>query len=229
MSQTSGGETETKDASPAPEVEVASQNAPVVNPAEDKVQLDLEDAPFLKEEPKEEEKHSEESQDNGPAVPEPKPKKKKFVIIVLAVILITVGVGGFFFFGSPTPPPPPPPQKPKPDVIVVPSKPDSKGSPDIVMDFERFIIPVGNSLSSTNFLVCKFSTVSKSPTINTEIEQKMLVLRDAVYFYLRGKSYDYLLNPDNAAEIKSDLVGILNDYLGHGKLEDVLLDSYLGH
>ncbi|MBR4741483.1 MAG: flagellar basal body-associated FliL family protein, partial [Desulfovibrio sp.] len=60
-------------------------------------------------------------------------------------------------------------------------------------------------------------------------DQKMLVLRDAVYFYLRGKSFEYLLNPDNAPEIKSDLLGILNDYLAHGKLEDVLLDSYLGH
>ncbi|MBO4334256.1 MAG: flagellar basal body-associated FliL family protein [Desulfovibrio sp.] len=229
MSQTSGEGTKTKDATVAPEVEVASQNVPAANPETDKVQLDLEDAPFLKEEPEEQEKQQEEAQESAPAVPEKKPKKKKFVIIALAAILITAGVVGFIFFGSPAPPPPPPPPKPKPDVIVVPSKPDAKSSPDIVMEFERFIIPVGNSLSSTNFLICKFSTVSKSPTINSEIEQKMLVLRDAVYFYLRGKSYEYLLNPDNATAIKSDLVGILNDYLGHGKLEDVLLDSYLGH
>ncbi|MCR5812889.1 MAG: flagellar basal body-associated FliL family protein [Desulfovibrio sp.] len=228
MSQTSGEGTEIKETTVIPEVEVASQNLPAENSAEKKVELDLEDAPFLKEEPKQEEKKEEVAKESEPAAPEKKPKKK-IVIIALGAILIVAGVIGFIFFGSPAPPPPPPPQKPKPDVIVVPSKPGGPTSPDIVMDFERFIIPVGNSLSSTNFLICKFSTVSKSPTINSEIEQKMLVLRDAVYFYLRGKSYEYLLDPDNAAAIKSDLVGILNDYLGHGKLEDVLLDSYLGH
>ncbi len=229
MSQTSGEGAGTKEATAAPEVEVASQQLPAENPQSEKVELDLEDAPFLKEEAKQEEVKEEVKEESAEPVPEKKPKRKKLLIIGLAAVLIIVGVVGFIFFGSPSPPPPPPPQKPKPDVIVVPSKPNAQSSPDIVMEFERFVIPVGNSLASTNFLICKFSTVSKSPTINSEIEQKMLVLRDAVYFYLRGKSYEYLLNPDNATAIKSDLVGILNDYLGHGKLEDVLLDSYLGH
>ena len=57
----------------------------------------------------------------------------------------------------------------------------------------------------------------------------MLVLRDAVYFYLRGKTPEYLLDAANTAEIKQDLVDILNDYLQRGKLQDVLLDSYLAH
>ena len=55
MSQTSGEGAGTKEATAAPEVEVASQQLPAENPQSEKVELDLEDAPFLKEEAKQEE------------------------------------------------------------------------------------------------------------------------------------------------------------------------------
>ena len=51
--------------------------------------------------------------------------------------------------------------------------------------------------------------------------------RDALFFYLSGKSDDYLLNPDNAVNIKRDLTSILNDYLSSGHIDDVLFESYL--
>ncbi|MCR4665684.1 MAG: flagellar basal body-associated FliL family protein [Desulfovibrio sp.] len=229
MSQRSSEPPATTKTNVAPDVAVAQSNMPAETAAEPvkKVELDIEDAPFLKEEPPEEK----EEKPTEPEKPEEPKKKKKLLFIVVgavAVVLIA-GAGWFLFGGKSKPPPPPAPEPPKPDVIVVPSKPATAVAPDIIKEFERFVVPVGTSLSATNFLICKFSTVTKNPTVNAEIEQKMLVLRDAVYFYLRGKSYEFLLNPDNATTIKKDLVGILNDYLGHGKLEDVLLDSYLGH
>lgn len=231
MSQTSGQETETREATEAPQVEVANSNVPAESPKKPaKVELDIEDAPFLKEEAPPEpepEKKEDTPQQEGAEAPKKK-SKKKLIIIVLALAIVAVGVIAFLLLSGPPAPPPPEPEAPKPDVIVVPSKPATQTSPDIVKEFERFIIPIGDALPSTKFLICQFSTVTKNPALDSEIDQKILVLRDAVYFYLRGKSYEYLLEPKNAAAIKEDLVGILNDYLGMGKLEDVLLDTYLG-
>ncbi|MBQ7739420.1 MAG: flagellar basal body-associated FliL family protein [Desulfovibrionaceae bacterium] len=236
MSQTT--ETAVQENEAAPQVEVAQEtqdNLPAEATSKNvgKVELDIDDAPFLKEEPKTEEKAEGE---NLPAEGEPdqakKKKKKKLLILIAggAVVLIALGVAAFFFLsGPPASPPPPPPEEVKPNIIVVPSKPTVQAIPDVVRDFEPFIVPVGSSTATTNFLVCKFSAVAKSPAINTEIDHKMLVLRDAVYFYLRGKPAEYLLDSANAPAVKRDLVDILNGYLQRGKLQDVLLDSYLAH
>ena len=144
------------------------------------------------------------------------------------------GAAAWFFLGrsktpAPLPKVPPKTEEKKPNVVVVPSAPKSRAGPDVIRDFDLFIVPIGTSLSDAKFLVCKFSTISKSPAVNNEIDHKMLLLRDAVFFYLNGKSADYLLDSGNAKEIKQNLVDILNDYLQRGKLEDVLLDSYLAY
>ncbi|MBQ7585414.1 MAG: flagellar basal body-associated FliL family protein [Desulfovibrionaceae bacterium] len=236
MSQDSGTETQVREEVAAPEVEVAkSDNLPAPSNNEvAKVELDIEDAPFLKNEPESAKSESEKSaEDAANQEAQAKKKKKKRLIIIGAgaVLAIVMGVVAFFLLSGPSTPPPPPPveETTKPNVVVVPSTPQVKIIPDVVRNFDLFIVPVGNSASDTKFLVCKFSTVSKSPAINSEIDHKMLVLRDAVYFYLRGKPAEYLLDSANAGEIKHDLVNILNDYLQRGKLEDVLLDNFLAY
>lgn len=234
MTQTSSETTETKNASASPAVETSTQTLPAQNKKNEKVELDIEDAPFLKEEAKQESAESEaESVEETKADDDLAKKKKKKKLMIIAggaVLLLVLGAGAAWFLlkGSPAPPPPSI-EETKPEVIVVPSKKGNAVAPDLVKDFDRFVVPVGETLSTTNFLICKFSTVTKNPGLENELDQKMILLRDSVYFYLRSKSYDFLLDPNNAEEIKKDLVAILNDYLSTGKLSDVLLDTYLGH
>ncbi len=55
----------------------------------------------------------------------------------------------------------------------------------------------------------------------------MLSLRDAIYYYLRSKESAFLMDAHNGPEIKKDLLGVLNDYMTQGNIEDILFESYL--
>lgn len=78
---------------------------------------------------------------------------------------------------------------------MVPSKPTVKTKPDYVKEFAPFLVPRDDGKSKTRFLVCKFSAVSKDAGLGKEMDQKMISLRDAMYYYLRSKSNEYLMDP----------------------------------
>lgn len=218
-------ETKVKQAAPL-DVEVGGSGAQL-----NKVELDLDDAPFLQEEkaaaapaPR---------GDSAPASPEEsapdagKGKRKKLLIIAAAaglVLLAAAAAVWWFLFRTP---PPPPPEPPKPDVVVVPSAPAAQSNPDIVKEFAPFVVPSQEAQGGTRFLVCKFSAIIKDPALGREIDQRMLSLRDAIYFYLRSKDHAFLMDARNGQQIKSDLLGVLNDYMAQGKIEDILFESYL--
>ena len=197
------------------------------DPAMAKVELDLDDAPFLKDE---QESASPAVQDGKklPAqdAPDPQTQKKKKLLVLAAgaaILLLLLGAAAWWFFLR-TPPPPPP--EIKPEVIVVPSQPADVPPADYVKKLAPFVVPRKTN-GMTRFLVCKFSTISKSPRVSGEMDHKMISLRDALFFYLCGKNDDYLLDPNNAVSIKKDLTNILNDYLSSGHIDDILFESYL--
>lgn len=219
-------ETELKAAPPKDEVQVS------LGPSlgQTKVELDLDDAPFLQ--PPEDDLPAKQ-EDNLPAEPEDqavvqaRQKKKKLLLqaagAVVGLLLILGAAAWWFFLRTP----PPAPDTLKPEVIVVPSKPTVKTKPDYVKEFAPFLVPRDDGKSKTRFLVCKFSAVSKDASLGKEMDQKMISLRDAMYYYLRSKSNEYLMDPRNGPAIKQDLASVLNDYLTQGKIEDILFESYL--
>lgn len=195
-----------------------------------KVELDLDDAPFLRAEEEATPAPVEEAINAAPdadAAEKARRKKKRLLILAgaaLGLIILLAVAAWWFFFRTP---PPPPPEAPKPDVIVVPSTPADASQPDIAAGFEPFIVPVTGADGKTNFLVCQFTAISKDQTIARELGQKIIPLRDAIYFYLRGKDANFLLDARNGAGIKSELLSVFNDYLTQGKLEDIVFESYL--
>ncbi|MBQ9453369.1 MAG: flagellar basal body-associated FliL family protein [Desulfovibrio sp.] len=201
-----------------------------------KVELDLDDAPFLKEDapPVPAEKTSENLPDEGAPssgdASDTKGKKKKillFAAIGLVVLLVAATAVWWFVLRTPPPPPPPPDEPIQPDVIVVPSAPSTPTAPtESVKELAAFVIP-RNTPQGTRFLVCKFSSLSTNPAIDAEIDHKLIPIRDALYYYLSSKTDDFLLDAANAAKVKHDLTGVLNDYITQGKVEDVLFESYL--
>ena len=151
--------------------------------------------------------------------------QQALIALTAAMIAIIVwGAAAWWFFLRT---PPPAPDALKPEVIVVPSKPTVKTKPDYIKEFAPFLVPRDDGKSKTRFLVCKFSAVSKDAGLGKEMDQKMISLRDAMYYYLRSKSNEYLMDPRNGPAIKQDLTSVLNDYLTHGKIEDILFESYL--
>lgn len=192
-----------------------------------KVELDLDDAPFLREpEAKPLPPVERRSSAPAPVVQEAPNNKKKLVIggIGLFIVLAATAVWWFFFRV-----PPPVVEPPKPEVIVVKPPEAAPVDQDFIYELEPFWVPVKDDKGGTNFLVCRFSTISKSEMLNKEIEKQLMTVRDAMYYYLRNKSLDFLLAAANRETIKKDLTSVVNSYLTLGQIEDVLMESYLGH
>ena len=202
------------------------QGAVSPDPSLRKVELDLDDAPFLKEQ----ESPPPAKKDDAPLqvaedAPAPNKKKKLIIIAAAALVVVLVAAAAVWWFVLRTPPPPPP-EPVKPEVIVVPTPKTPTATPDSVKELAPFVIP-RQTAKGARFLICKFSTVSKSPRVGMEIDQKLIPLRDALYYYLSSKPDAFLLDPANGPTIKKDLGGVLNDYLTQGRIEDILFESYL--
>lgn len=193
-----------------------------------KVELDLDDAPFLK------------ADDQAPDMPAPvdavpenaddgsAKKRKKKIILIAAIALgaLAVGAAAAWWFFMRTPPPPPPPGL-EPEVIVVPKAAAPVAKSETITEFAPFIIPIKNTDGKTSFLVCKFSAIATDATVARELDQQRIALRDAIYYYLRGKDNAFLLDAHNGEQIKKELMSVFNDYLTQGKLDDILFESYL--
>ena len=191
-----------------------------------KVELDLDDAPFLTEQ----ESPPPAKKEDAPlqvAADAPPNKKKKLILIAGAAALVVVlaAAAAVWWFVLRTPPPPPP-EPVKPEVIVVPTPKTPTAKPDSVKELAPFVIP-RQTAKGARFLICKFSTVSQSPRVGMEIDQKLIPLRDALYYYLSSKTDAFLLDPASAPTIMKDLSGVLNDYLTQGRIDDILFESYL--
>ena len=191
-----------------------------------KVELDLDDAPFLKEQESPPPARKENASLQVPEDAPPANKKKKLLIIAGAAVLVVALVAAAVWWFVLRTPPPPPPEPVKPEVIVVPTPKTPTAKPDSVKELAPFVIP-RQTAKGARFLICKFSTVSQSPRVGMEIDQKLIPLRDALYYYLSSKTDEFLLDPANAPTIKKDLGGVLNDYLTQGRIDDILFESYL--
>ena len=203
-----------------------------------KVQLDIDDAPFLREkEPEPPPAPKLPELDAPPTLPVPpaedadaRKKKKRAILIgvaLLALLLAGGGGGALWWFVLRTPPPPPP----APQVVVVPSTPPAGPTAEFLIPIAPFWLELTNESPRDKdkifFLVCKFTAISKSEGVIQETQNKAIVIRDALYFYLKNKSYDFLTNPDNTKAIKHDLSSVINGYLTAGKVDDMLFERYL--
>lgn len=196
-----------------------------------KVELDLDDAPFLQTEEK-----NLPTATHADVVPEDpdaeadKARRRKRKLIILAasgVVILLVGAAAVWWFFFRQAPPPVPGLEP--EIIVVPSVPANVAPNEYVRPFAPFVVPVTDAQGKTEFLVCKFSALTKDPKLNQEMDQQRIALRDAIYFYLRSKDKNFLLDASNGPAIKEDLLSVFNDYLTQGQLEDILFESYLSH
>ena len=78
-----------------------------------------------------------------------------------------------------------------------------------------------------HFLVCKFTVYKVSEKMMLEMQVKSILLRDAVYRYLKNTDLTLLENPENAEQVKKNLATVLNQVLKSGKVNELLFDEYL--
>jgi len=195
-----------------------------------KVELDLDDALFLDLEEEEEKKPA--------AAPEPPPPqvsplpevtkpplwKRPLVLgVVGGVLLFILGVlTALLMLPSPKPAPTPPaPQEEKPK----PAKPEKPITLHTIA-FEPFFVEY-HEQNATRFLTLRFSISGLPDILEWEVRRKKIILRDAVYYYLRNKGLTFLNDPANADKLKEDILAVMNQYLGNGQIETLLLDEYV--
>ncbi|MGN2369720.1 flagellar basal body-associated FliL family protein [Clostridium cagae] len=61
----------------------------------------------------------------------------------------------------------------------------------------------------------------------TELEEKKVVVRDAIIFYLKSLKIDYINDTNNEKEIKDQLMDKINKQLTKSKIVDVRFDSII--
>ncbi len=196
--------------------------------AEDKVALDLEGADFLEEDIEEEKPDTslavKDSEEEKGDEAEEKPKSKVKIIIIALVALLLLGGAALWWFVLRTPPPPPV----EPEIIVVPKTSMEPPPPtDHIISFEPFWIPLPDGKGGEVFLVCKFAIVTDDEKLQLESQNKMVLLRDAVYYYLVNKPYHFLIDHANVPTIKKDLSSVFSGYLISGQIEDMLFEGYI--
>ena len=199
--------------------------------AEDKVELDLEDAPFLEEE--------EEEEEEAPAEPvalEEAPEKKGFKEVLTealhnkkilagaaAALLLLIGALVYFIWFMPEEVP----EEVVEEEVVKEMVEEEAPGRDYIVAWDEFWVEHMAEDGHVRFLVCKFAAPTANEKLAFEIRSKKLVLRDAIYYYLKNKDLTFLSDKKNVAVLKQDLVGVLNQYLSNDQLQDLLIEEYL--
>lgn len=189
-----------------------------------KVQLDIDDAPFLLD-PDDMPEVPATTESKPPAPVEEKPRRntKKLMAAVFFILLLAGAAIWFFVFRQA----PDIVAPPEPPVIVVPTP----KAPTIPKEFNTklapFWIPLVDDEGKSRFLVATFVLSTPEDQVNQEIQDKLVTLRDAIFYYLRNKDYHFLLDAANAETIRADLLGTINNYIVRGELHSLYFDSYL--
>ncbi|EHJ46855.1 flagellar basal body-associated protein FliL [Solidesulfovibrio carbinoliphilus subsp. oakridgensis] len=202
-----------------------------------KVDLDLDDAPFLEDEAEEPAPSAvvEESTPFPATDEEAKPSRKKLFVLVGAVLfLLLAGAAAFFLLKKtpPAPPPvveeaPPPVEAPAPVVPTPPPPEPPAVQPEIIMAMDPFLIELADPKGRTRFLTIRFTAVTREPAVELEFKRNLIVVRDAVYYYLKNKNLEFLTDKNNADALKKDVLSVINQFIGAQPLDNLLIEDYL--
>jgi len=198
-----------------------------------KVDLDLDDAPFLEDEKEEPAPEPAETEASPFAAldeeKKPASKKRLFLVLGVAALLVAGGIT-FFLLRKHTPPPPPPEEAaiPVPEATPEPPPPPPPEPPkERVMAMAPFLVEMTDAKGHTRFLTISFTAVTLDPAVEVEFRRNITVVRDAVYYYLKNKNMDFLTDKKNIDTLKKDVLSVINQFIGTQPLDNLLIEEYL--
>lgn len=203
-----------------------------------KVDLDLDDTPFLEDEEEEEE---EEEDFETEALEEPEEKKgppawlkNKLVWVAAVVILVLLGViVKLLFFTAPPPAQPPeepaveePAPEPEPAPAPAPPPPPETAG-ETLLRLEPFWVEQVDTEGDIRFLIVRIVLATDSNRLARDFKRETLLVRNAVYYYLRNKDLEFLSDKNNSERLKKELLTVINQYMSSGQFESLLFEEYL--
>lgn len=203
-----------------------------------KVDLDLDDAPFLEEEEEEEELLEEEEFKLPTEIDEKKDKKSvldllknKFVIIgggsVFALILIA-----FFFLGGDDKPEEPIVEEEivveemiEEEVVVEEEIIAEPG--EILVKLDPFLVEQRDTEGTIRFLEISLVFSTQEQMLANNLTRETPTVRYALFYYLRSKDLSILTDQKNVDSLKTELLSVTNQYMVTGQFETLLFEQYL--
>jgi flagellar FliL protein len=207
-----------------------------------KVELDLEDAPFLQEPVAESEAPPPEAEPAGGKIAAPddqphaprwrvllrrlKAGRKKLLAAVAACLLLGLAAVAvnFFLFAEKKPAPSGPVR------VVVSSQPRTNSTeqpPVFMINWDPFLVEQRGEEGEIRLLYCRFATPTDSQFLQSELEAKKVVVRDAVYYYLRNKPLTFLSDVSKQQDLKDDIISVINEHVSSAKLSELYFEEYV--
>ena len=202
-----------------------------------KVDLDLDDAPFLEDEEDEEDIPFEDSE----AAVVIKGEKKSLNInldiqsllrnkLVWAggVILLLVLIIVVLLMREPEPLPPseqlnsPPPSQQTTEPTMVPDNPDAT-----LVRMTPFLVEQKTSTGEIRLLDIRIALSTTNEALVTQFTQETFAVRNAVFYYLKNKDIRFLTDKENSEKLKSELLAVVNQYMSFGQFDQLLIEQYL--
>ncbi len=200
--------------------------------ATQKVDLDLDDAPFLEEEEElkpEPPKPKEALSLDAEEAEKPAPKdRKKLIIIGAAALALVLALGlavKFLFFKGKT--------APTADKAVQTAVQDNSTQavapelPEIQVRLEPFWVEQKGEGDEVRFLIARILLGTHEASVAKDFESRMMPARNAIFYYLKNKDVQFLADEKNAEKLKTELLLVVNQYVSDGKFETLLFEEYV--
>jgi len=200
--------------------------------AAQKVDLDLDDAPFLEEEEEvkpEAPKPKKEVSLAGDEAEKPAPKDRKKLIIIGAaalVLVLALGLGAKFLFfkGKAPPAADKASQSAAQDNSTQAAAPEL---PEIQVRMEPFWVEQKGEGDEVRFLIARILLSTREDSVAKEFQSRIMQARNAVFYYLKNKDVQFLADEKNAEKMKSELLMVVNQYVSDGKFDTLLFEEYV--
>lgn len=204
-----------------------------------KVELDIDDAPFLEEAEPVKKAPEKKPEPVKKAAPPPKNDESKIPPRLKALLankkrLAIIGGGVLVLLLAPvvimllTAKPPPPPREPTRIIAPgVPQREDAPAGPKYLYSMTGFLIERRGTEGEVRFIHCGFSIPTDNMALFGELNAKNIAVRDAVYYYLSNRPLVLLTNQQEREALKQDLISVVNEHISAEKITDLFFDEYL--
>lgn len=229
------GDDVTEEASSVSEQPKAQLDDSEASKATQKVDLDLDDAPFLEDEDDEEEiadvadetPMRDDEDEEGPESPGLAALlKNKFVLIGAGIILLLLVAIVILLLREPEAPPPPPPPPPAEEQQPE-AAPAVEEAPEILIRLDPFLIEQTDEDGKVRFLEVRILLSTDEEGLAKQFKQETYTVRNALFYYLKNKDLQFLSDKENSDKLKKELLAIVNQYMGFGQFKTLMFDRYL--